>query len=60
MLKNIIVEISSILQCQKIPEGIFMGLENYFFPNCKQQKTHLAQLKTSENEKLRISAENSN
>ena len=44
---SVIVKISSILQCQKIPER----LENHFFPNWKQQKTRFAQSKTkNENE----------
>ena len=41
MQKDTIVKISSILQCQKIPEGICIRLENYFFLNWKQRKTIL-------------------
>ena len=38
----------------KIAEGIRIRLENYFFPNWKQQKHHLGQPKTSrKNKKLR-------
>ena len=36
--KAIFVKISSILQCQKIPRGIRIRLENHLFPNWKQQK----------------------
>ena len=45
MQKDTIGIISSILQCQKIPEGIRIRLENHLFPNWKKQKTHLAQPK---------------
>ena len=38
MEKDTIVEILSILQCQNIPEGIRIRLENHRFPNWKQQK----------------------
>ena len=48
MKKDIIVKISSILQCQKRPEKIRIRVENYLFPNWKQQKTHFAQPKTSQ------------
>ena len=50
MQKNTIVEVSSILQCQKIPKGICKRLENYFSPNVNSQKTHLGQQKTSKNQ----------
>ena len=42
----------TILQYQRIPEGICIRLEIYFFHNWQQQKTHLAQSKTSKNKKL--------
>ena len=37
MLKDTIVEILSILQCRKIPEGIRIRLENNFLANWKQK-----------------------
>ena len=49
MQKDTNVEISSILQCQQIPKGMCIRLENYIFPNWEQQKTHLDQSKTSKN-----------
>ena len=36
--KDTIFQIFSILQHQKIPERIRLGLENHFLPNWKQQK----------------------
>ena len=55
MQKDVIIKISSILQCQKIPEGIRIRLENHLFPNWKQQKSHLGQPKTSQKTKNRVS-----
>ena len=46
--KNTIIDISSVLQYQKMHEGICKRLENW-----KQQKTYLVLQKTSKNEKLR-------
>ena len=37
MQKDTIVKISSVLQSQKIPDGICIRLENHFFPNWRQQ-----------------------
>ena len=48
MQKDAIVKISSILQSQKIPEGIRLRLENL---NWKQQKNHRKPLKKQKNEK---------
>ena len=52
MQKDTIVEISSIVECQKIPEGIRIRLKNHFSPNWKQQKLILLS-GTSRNKKLR-------
>ena len=52
MRKDTIVEISSIIQCQKIPDGIRIILENHFFPKLETAKTHLALPKTSKNQKF--------
>ena len=53
MQKDTIVKILSILQRQKITEGILVRLDNYYSPNWKQQKTHLSQPKTSQKLKNR-------
>ena len=45
MQKDTIVETSSILQRQKIPEGIRMRLKNHF-PSTGNSKNHLSQPKT--------------
>ena len=50
MQKDTLVEISSILQCQKAPQGILIRLEN-FIPT-RDYKTHFAPQKTSKNQKL--------
>ena len=47
MQKDTIVKILSILEFQKLPKVILIKLENHPFPNWEQQKTHLAQPKTS-------------
>ena len=44
--KKDIVNISSILQRQKIPEGIRINLENHSSPTAKSKKPHLSQPKT--------------
>ena len=48
MLKNTIVEISSILQCQKYPKG-----RKLLFPQLETAKTYVAKPRTSINEKLK-------
>ena len=52
--KNTNVKISSILQCQKIPEGIRIRLRNFrnFSPIWKQQKPIMLNRKSSKSKKL--------
>ena len=38
MKKDIYVELQSHVQCQKIPDGIHIRLENQSLPNWKQEK----------------------
>ena len=48
-------KISSILKCRKIPERVRMRLQNHFFSNRLQLKTHLVQPKTSQKNLEKIS-----
>ena len=51
MQKDTILKISSILQCQKKPEGIRIRLEYHRFPNWKQQEAARSK-QLSKNKKL--------
>ena len=55
MQNDTIVKISSSLQCKTVRKGIHNKLENHFFPNWKQQKTHLTNSKASQKRKIQNS-----
>ena len=52
MQKDTIVKISSILQRQKIPEGIRIRLENHFFPTENSKKPILLNGKPLKKQKI--------